>query len=102
MRKITGFAFASFLYSGAQLALSGFLVTYLFADVGMTLLVAGTRLAIQGFGAAEFGRGLIALQHDVPALVVTGVAVLAPIAAAIVAGMKLGVVRRAPLAPSEA
>ena len=38
-------AAASFLYSGAQLSLSGFLVTYLVADVGMSLVVAGTILA---------------------------------------------------------
>jgi len=56
-------------------------------------------LAIQGFGAAEFGRGMLAFQHDVPALVVTGVAILAPIAAAIVTGIKLGVVRRSGFVP---
>ncbi|HZO08819.1 MAG TPA: hypothetical protein VFC77_05540, partial [Myxococcota bacterium] len=72
-------------------------------DPGFRPGVIGTLLpvlAIQGFGAAEFGRGLIALQHDVPALVITGVAILTPIAAAIVAGIKLGVVRRSGFVPA--
>ena len=72
-------------------------------DPGFRPGVIGTLLpvlAIQGFGAAEFGRGLIGLQHDVPALVITGVAILTPIAAAIVAGIKLGVVRRSGFAPA--
>jgi hypothetical protein len=59
-------------------------------------------LAIQGFGAAEFGRGLVGIEHDPTALAITAVAVLAPIVAAVVAGVRLGAVRRAALAPSEA
>ena len=48
-------AAASFLYSGTQLSLSGFLVTYLVADVGMTLIVAGTILAVTN-AAGAVGR----------------------------------------------
>ncbi len=59
-------------------------------------------LAIQAFGAAEYGRGLAGLERDVPTLVVTGLAVLAPLVAAGVIGAKLGVVRRVAIAPYEA
>jgi MFS family permease len=45
-------AAASFLYSGAQLSLSGFLVTYLVSDVGMSLVVAGTILAVTNAAGA--------------------------------------------------
>ena len=48
-------AAASFLYSGAQLSLSGFLVTYLVADVHVSLVVAGTILALTN-AAGAFGR----------------------------------------------
>lgn len=37
---------ASFLYSGAQLCLTGFLVTYLVSDAGLGLVLAGTVLSI--------------------------------------------------------
>jgi fucose permease len=37
---------ASFLYSGAQLCLTGFLVTYLVSDAALGLVVAGTVLSI--------------------------------------------------------
>ena len=47
-------AAASFLFSGAQLALSGFLVTYLMADVQMSLVAAGTIFALtNAAGAAD-------------------------------------------------
>lgn len=39
-------ALASFLYSGVQLCLIGFLVTFLVAEVGLSLVLAGTVLAI--------------------------------------------------------
>lgn len=48
-------AAASFLYSGAQLSLSGFLVTYLVSDVQMSLVAAGTILAVTN-GAGAAGR----------------------------------------------
>lgn len=37
---------ASFLYSGVQLSLTGFLATYLVSDVGLNLVLAGTVLSI--------------------------------------------------------
>jgi MFS family permease len=48
-------AAASFLYSGAQLSLSGFLVTYLVSDVQLSLVVAGTILAVTN-AAGAVGR----------------------------------------------
>jgi MFS family permease len=39
-------AAASFLYSGVQLSLTGFLATYLVADIKLTLVVAGSVLSI--------------------------------------------------------
>jgi dipeptide/tripeptide permease len=39
-------AIASFLYSGVQLSLTGFLLTYLVSDVALGLVVAGTVLSI--------------------------------------------------------
>ena len=45
-------AAASFLYSGAQLSLSGFLVTYLVTDAQMSLVVAGTILAVTNAAGA--------------------------------------------------
>ncbi len=45
----------SFLYSGTQLCLSGFLVTYLVADVGLNLVAAGSLLAVTN-AAGAFGR----------------------------------------------
>ena len=39
-------AISSFVYSGVQLCLAGFLATYLVAEVGLDLVVAGTILAV--------------------------------------------------------
>ena len=46
---------ASFLYSGVQLSLTGFLVTYLVSEVHLSLVVAGTLLAIT-HAAGAVGR----------------------------------------------
>ncbi len=46
---------ASFLYSGVQLALTGFLVTYLVSDVSLSLVVAGTVLSVT-HAAGAVGR----------------------------------------------
>jgi MFS family permease len=43
---------ASLLYSGVQLCLTGFLVTYLVGDIGLALVVAGTVLSITHFAGA--------------------------------------------------
>lgn len=72
-RPLRWLAAASFLYSGAQLCLSGFLVTYLVADVHVSLVVAGTILALTnaagavgrlfwGWLADRLGSGGIALM----------------------------------------
>ncbi len=45
-RPLRWISAASFLYSGVQLSLTGFLATYLVSDIGLTLLVAGTVLSI--------------------------------------------------------
>ena len=55
-------AAASFLFSGVQLSLTGFLLTYLVTDIGLTLVTAGTVLSITHASGA-FGRvtwGLLA------------------------------------------
>jgi len=68
-------AAASFLYSGAQLSLSGFLVTYLVADVQLSLVLAGTLLALTnaagaagrlfwGWLADHLGSGGLALMAN--------------------------------------
>ena len=46
---------ASFLYSGVQLSLTGFLVTYLVSDLGLALVAAGTILSIT-HAAGAVGR----------------------------------------------
>jgi len=46
---------ASFLYSAVQLCLTGFLVTYLVAEVGLELVLAGSILALT-HAAGAFGR----------------------------------------------
>ena len=48
-------AATSFLFSGVQLCLTGFLVTYLVSDVHLSLVVAGTVLSIT-HAAGAFGR----------------------------------------------
>ena len=54
-RPIRWLAGASFLYSGVQLCLTGFLATYLVTEIGLSLVVAGTVLSIT-HGAGAFGR----------------------------------------------
>jgi MFS family permease len=87
-RPIRWLALASFLYSGVQLCLTGFLVTYLVADVGLTLLVAGTVLSIThaagafgrlgwGFLADRLGSGGLALAINGVAIVVGALAAAA-------------------------
>ena len=81
-------AAASFLYSGAQLSLSGFLVTYLVADVQMNLVAAGTVLAVTnaagaagrlfwGWLADRLGSGGLALMANGAASVVFALATAA-------------------------
>jgi MFS family permease len=54
-RAIRWLAGASFLYSGVQLCLTGFLATYLVTEIGLSLVVAGTVLSIT-HAAGAFGR----------------------------------------------
>jgi fucose permease len=77
-RPIRWLAGASFLYSGVQLCLTGFLVTYLVTEIGLTLVVAGTILSIT-HAAGAFGRlawGWLAdrLRSSGAALVFNGLA----------------------------
>jgi MFS family permease len=54
-RALRWLAGASLLYSGVQLCLTGFLVTYLVSEVGLSLVVAGSVLSMTHAGGA-FGR----------------------------------------------
>lgn len=70
-------AISSFAYSGVQLSLTGFLVTYLVAECGLSLLAAGTILSITHASGA-LGRlawGWIAdrLRSGSAALIANGV-----------------------------
>ena len=70
-------AISSFAYSAVQLSLTGFLVTYLVAECGLSLLAAGTVLAVTHASGA-FGRlawGWIAdrVRSGSAALIVNGV-----------------------------
>jgi len=85
-------AFASFAYSAVQLSLTGFLVTYLVAEVQLSLLVAGTILAVT-HAAGAAGRlvwGWLAdrIRSGTAALIANGAVALAGAlaTAAIVAG----------------
>jgi fucose permease len=51
-RPLRWVAAASFLYSGVQLSVTGFLATYLVGDVGLTLVLAGTVISITHAGGA--------------------------------------------------
>jgi len=80
-RPIRWLAVTSFLYSGVQLCLTGFLVTYLVSDVQLGLVVAGTVLSIT-HAAGAFGRlgwGWLAdrLQSGGLALAINGAATIA-------------------------
>ena len=80
-RPIRWLAAASFIYSGVQLCLTGFLVTYLVSDVHLGLVVAGTVLSItHAAGAfARLGWGWLAdrLQSGGLALAINGAATAA-------------------------
>jgi MFS family permease len=69
-------ALASLIYSGVQLCLTGFLVTYLVTEVGLSLVLAGSLLAItHGFGAVgRLAWGWLAdrLRSGSLALVING------------------------------
>ena len=85
-------AIASFAYSGVQLSLTGFLVTYLVAEGGLSLLAAGTILSITHASGA-LGRlawGWIAdrLRSGSAALIANGV--LAIVGALATAAISLG------------
>jgi len=74
-------AATSFLYSGMQLCLTGFLATYLVTEIGLSLVVAGTVLSIT-HAAGAFGRlgwGWLAdrLQSAGLALAINGGATIA-------------------------
>jgi MFS family permease len=91
-RALRWLAFASLAYSAVQLSLTGFLVTYLVAEVQLSLLVAGTILAVT-HAAGAFGRlawGWLAdrMRSGTAALLANGaVAIAGALAtAAIVAG----------------
>jgi len=51
-RPLRWVAAASFLYSGVQLSVTGFLATYLVGDIGLTLVLAGTVISITHAGGA--------------------------------------------------
>jgi hypothetical protein len=59
-------------------------------------------LVIQCLGGLEYWRGLIGIEKDVVALVVTALITLTPLVAAVVAGLKIGAVRRVELPPAAA
>lgn len=75
-RILRWLAIASLVYSAVQLCLTGFLVTYLVEEVGLTLLLAGTILALTNVAGAA-GRlawGWLAdrLRSGTLALIVNG------------------------------
>jgi fucose permease len=80
-RPIRWLAACSFLYSGIQLCLTGFLATYLVTEIALSLVVAGTVLSIT-HAAGAFGRlgwGLLAdrLGSGGYALALNGAATIA-------------------------
>jgi MFS family permease len=97
---------ASFLYSGVQLCLTGFLVTYLVGDIGLTLVVAGTVLSTThaagaagrlawGWLADRLGSGGLALILNgacaaAGALLTAAIAPHWPLAAVIAASAAFG------------
>jgi MFS family permease len=91
-RALRWLAFASLAYSAVQLSLTGFLVTYLVAEVRLSLLAAGTVLAVT-HAAGAFGRlawGWLAdrVRSGTAALIANGAVAIggALATAAIVAG----------------
>jgi MFS family permease len=91
-RTLRWLAFASFAYSAVQLSLTGFLVTYLVAEAQLSLLLAGTILAItHAAGAAgRLAWGWLAdrIRSGTIALIANGAVALAGAlaTAAIIAG----------------
>ena len=91
-RTLRWLAFASFAYSAVQLSLTGFLVTYLVAEIELSLLVAGSVLAAtHAAGAAgRLAWGWLAdrIRSGTLALIANGAVALAGAlaTAAIVAG----------------
>ncbi|MBP7065317.1 MFS transporter [Ferrovibrio sp.] len=83
-------ALASLAYSAVQLSVTGFLVTYLVAEVNFTLLAAGSMLAIVQIAGAcgRLAWGMLAdrLRSGLLVLIINGaVAVLAALATAAIA-----------------
>jgi MFS family permease len=79
----------SFLYSGVQLSLTGFLATYLVSDVRMTLVLAGTVLSIThasgAVGRLTWGWFADRVRSGALALIVNGL--LATVGALLTAAM---------------
>jgi MFS family permease len=94
-RPIRWLAGASFLYSGVQLCLTGFLSTYLVTEIGLSLVVAGTVLSITHAAGAlgRLGWGWLAdrLKSGGYALAINGAATMAGglLIASIVSGWPL-------------
>lgn len=83
-------ALASLAYSAVQLSVTGFLVTYLVAEIGFSLLAAGSMLAIVQMSGAcgRLAWGMLAdrLGSGLLVLIINGcVAVLAALATAAIA-----------------
>ncbi|HEX3097412.1 MAG TPA: MFS transporter [Usitatibacter sp.] len=83
-------AATSFLYSGVQLSLTGFLATYLVGDVGLSLVLAGTVLSIThasgAVGRLAWGWLADRLRSGGRALVINGLfATLGALATAAIA-----------------
>ncbi len=89
-RPLRWLAGASFLYTGVQLSLTGFLVTYLVADIQLALVVAGTVLSIThasgAIGRLAWGWFADRMGSGARALVVNGIgSILGALATAAIA-----------------
>lgn len=76
-RILRWLAWASLAYTAVQLSLTGFLVTYLVAEIGMTLVVAGGVLAVVqicgAVGRLSWGWAADWLQSGLRAMILNGV-----------------------------